>query len=76
MLRRQARPCTNLYWLYITFEVVISVGLLVPVWVFSFFGLFRGFETVFLRICLRGSWVSALCLFVDDLDPSNTRKPP
>jgi hypothetical protein len=22
---------------------------------------------------LRGSWVSALCLFLDDLDPSNAR---
>jgi hypothetical protein len=31
---------------------------------------------VFLWISLRGSWVSALCLFVDDLDPSNARKPP
>jgi hypothetical protein len=32
----------------------------------------RPFEGVSLRISLRGSWVSALCLFVDDLDPSNT----
>jgi hypothetical protein len=32
----------------------------------------RRFEGVSLRISLRGSWVSALCLFVDDLDPSNT----
>jgi hypothetical protein len=31
----------------------------------------RRFEGVSLRISLRGSWVSALCLFVDDLDPSN-----
>jgi hypothetical protein len=27
MLRRQARPCTNLSWLYRRFGVVISVGL-------------------------------------------------
>jgi hypothetical protein len=33
----------------------------------------RQFEGVSLRISLRGSWVSALCLFVDDLDPSNAR---
>jgi hypothetical protein len=25
---------------------------------------------------LRGSWVSVLFLFVDDLDPSNAGKPP
>jgi hypothetical protein len=51
---------------------------------FSLFGDFRSlflgffvrrsicrFEGVSLRISLRGLWVSALCLFVDDLDPSN-----
>jgi hypothetical protein len=27
MLRRQARPCTNLSWLYRRFGVVIPVGL-------------------------------------------------
>ena len=49
----------------------------------SFSGLFlgsfilrsiRGFEGVFLRISLRGSWVDALRIFVCDLDPSNTRE--
>jgi hypothetical protein len=29
------------------------------------------FEGVSLRISLRGYWMSALCLFVDDLDPSS-----
>jgi hypothetical protein len=33
--------------------------------------LFHRFDGVSIRISLRGSWVSALCLFVDDLDPSN-----
>jgi hypothetical protein len=33
--------------------------------------LFHQFEGVSIWISLRGSWVSALCLFVDDLDPSN-----
>jgi hypothetical protein len=55
---------------------VIYVGLFRASLVFSFFGNFRGFERVFLRISLRGSWVSALCLFVDDFDPSNAGKPP
>jgi hypothetical protein len=31
---------------------------------------------VYLQISLKGSSVSALCLFVDDLDPSNAWKPP
>jgi hypothetical protein len=35
------------------------------------FSFFARFEGVSLWISLRGSWVSALCLFVDDLDPSN-----
>jgi hypothetical protein len=26
---------------------------------------------IFLWISLRGSWVSSLCLYMDDLDPSN-----
>jgi hypothetical protein len=34
--------------------------------------LFHRFEGISIWISLRGSWVSALCLFVDDLDPSNT----
>jgi hypothetical protein len=34
--------------------------------------LIRQFEDVSLRISLRGSWVSVLFLFVDDLGPSNT----
>jgi hypothetical protein len=55
---------------------VISVGLFGASLVFSSFGGFRGFERVFLWISLRGSWVSALCLFVNDLDPSNVGKPP
>jgi hypothetical protein len=38
MLRRQARPCTNLSWLYRRFNVVISVGLFGASLVFSFFG--------------------------------------
>jgi hypothetical protein len=33
--------------------------------------LFHRFEGVSIWISLRGSWVSALCLFVDDLDLSN-----
>jgi hypothetical protein len=33
--------------------------------------LIRHFEGIFLRISLRGSRVSALFLFVDDVDPSN-----
>jgi hypothetical protein len=32
----------------------------------------RRFEGVSHRISLRESWVSAWCLFVDDIDPSNT----
>jgi hypothetical protein len=66
----------NLHGLYRRFGVVISVGLFGVSSVFSFFGQFCGFERVFLRISLRGSWVSALCLYVDDLDPSNAGKPP
>jgi hypothetical protein len=31
--------------------------------------LIHHFEGVSLQISLRGSWVSALCLFVDDLEP-------
>jgi hypothetical protein len=31
----------------------------------------RHFRGNFLQISLRGLWVSALCLFVDDIDPSN-----
>jgi hypothetical protein len=76
MLRRQARPCTNLSWLYRRFGVVISVGLFGAFLVFSLFGRFSGFEMVFLQISLRGSWVSALCLFVDDLDTFKAGKPP
>jgi hypothetical protein len=38
MLRRQARPCTNLSRLYIRLGVVISVGLFGASLVFSFFG--------------------------------------
>jgi hypothetical protein len=37
MLRRQARPCTNLSWLYKRFGVVIAVGLFGASLVFSFF---------------------------------------
>jgi hypothetical protein len=33
--------------------------------------LFHRFEGVSILISVRGSWVSALCLFVDDLDLSN-----
>jgi hypothetical protein len=33
-------------------------------------------QRVFLRNSLRVSWVSALCLFVDDIVPSNVGKPP
>jgi hypothetical protein len=53
MLRRQARPCTNLSWLYRRFGVMISMGLFGAALVFSFFGSFRGFERVFIRISLR-----------------------
>jgi hypothetical protein len=76
MLKRQAKPCTNLSWLYRRFGVVISVGLFGASLMFSFFGWFHEFEMVFLWISLRVSWVSALCLFMDDLDHSNVRKPP
>jgi hypothetical protein len=40
---------------------------------FSIRHLIRRFEGISIQISLRGSWVSALCLFVDDLDPSNAR---
>jgi hypothetical protein len=76
MLRRQARPCTNLPWLYRRFRVVIFVGLFGASLVFLFFDRFRGFERIFLQNSLRGSWVSALFLFVDDLNPIKARKPP
>jgi hypothetical protein len=75
MFRRQARPCTNLSWLYRRFGVVISVGLFGASLLFSFIGQFRRFERVLLWIYLRGLWESALCLFMDDLDPSNVGKP-
>jgi hypothetical protein len=47
----------------------------VPLWCFRSFVDsvdLRGFSS----FSFEGSWVSALCLFVDDLDPSKTEKPP
>jgi hypothetical protein len=38
MLRRQARPCTNLSWLYRRFGIVISASLFGGSLAFSFFG--------------------------------------
>jgi hypothetical protein len=37
----------------------------------SVLDLFHRFEGVSLWISFRGTWVSTLCLFVDDLDSSN-----
>jgi hypothetical protein len=61
--------------------VIPHVLLLLPFLFFGdfsepFLGIFvchsiRRFDGVSLRISLRGSWVSALCLFVDDIDSSN-----
>jgi hypothetical protein len=59
--------------------VIISLSLIFVIFV-PFSGLFWGifihrlihrFEGVSLWISLSGSWVSALCLFVDDIDPLN-----
>jgi hypothetical protein len=36
-------------------------------------GLFLRFRGVWVQICLWGSWIDALCIFVLDLDPSNSR---
>jgi hypothetical protein len=67
MLGRHARPCES-------FLVCIEDSELCFSWSFCaifVLDLFRRFEGVSIRISLRGSWLSALCLFVDDLDPSN-----
>jgi hypothetical protein len=34
-------------------------------------GLFHRFRGVWVQICLWGSWINVLCIFVLDLDPSN-----
>jgi hypothetical protein len=73
----------NLFGMYRLFGVVpqgLDVSFLFPLFGdfqslfldFSFIARFVDLRVFLFGISLRGSWVSSLCLFVDDLDPSNT----